>query len=118
MPGARRTRSLAWKAKITRVSHHRYTPVPPAFPHANGFNGFLRARLGDRALLSPSPPGSVSFFDRLISASGYQAHTTSPSAKCRSSFRHNRVHRIPHPTFVTIAIRPSFKGAGRRRLWI
>ena len=48
MPGARRTRSLAWKAKITRVSHRRYTPVHPAFPHANGFNGFLRALPGDR----------------------------------------------------------------------
>jgi hypothetical protein len=30
-------------------------PDHPAFPHANGFNGFLRARPGDRALLSPSP---------------------------------------------------------------
>jgi hypothetical protein len=28
----------------------------------------------------------------------------------RSSYRHNRVHRIPRPTFVTIAKRPSGEG--------
>jgi hypothetical protein len=31
----------------------------------------------------------------LISASGYQAHTTSPSAFVPFVFRHNSVHRIP-----------------------
>ena len=70
MPGARRTRSLAWKAKITRVSHRRYTPVHPAFPHANGFNGFLRALLGDRALLPPSPCGSSTKLDASVGAPG------------------------------------------------
>jgi hypothetical protein len=28
--------------------------------------------------------------------------------------RHRRVHRIPHPTFVTIAIRPSLVEAGQQ----
>src|SRR5579872_2469884 len=46
----------------------------------NGFNGFLRARPGDRAFLPPSPARCVSIDTNLISASGYQAHTTSPSA--------------------------------------
>jgi hypothetical protein len=36
----------------------------------------------------------------------------------RSSCKRTRVHRIPRPTSVTIAKRPSFKGAGRRCLWI
>src|SRR6201998_3310313 len=37
----------------TRVSHHGYTGSP-GIPARNGFNGFLRALPGDRALLSPS----------------------------------------------------------------
>src|SRR5579872_7408906 len=43
------------KMETTRVSHHGYSRNHPAFPHANGFNGFLRALPGDRAFLSPSP---------------------------------------------------------------
>ena len=31
----------------------------PGIPARNGFNGFLRALPGDRAFLSPSPPGSL-----------------------------------------------------------
>ena len=55
----------------------------PAFPHANGFNGFLRALPGDRALLSPSPADHPA---DLTPASRRQNHTTSPSAfQARSS---------------------------------
>src|SRR5579859_3390988 len=43
----------------------------------------------------------------LAPASGRQDHTTSPSAHAPFVFRRNRVHRIPRPTFVTIAKRPS-----------
>src|SRR5581483_832638 len=49
----------------------------------------------------------------LAPASGRQDHTTSPSASTAPVLRRQRVHRIPHPTFVTIAIRPSSSGAGR-----
>ena len=52
MPGGKRTRSLAWKIENTRVSHRRYTPDHPAFPHADGFNGFLRALPGDRLFVT------------------------------------------------------------------
>jgi hypothetical protein len=51
----------------------------------------------------------------LISASGYQAHTTSPSASMRVVCAQRRVHRIPRPTFVTIAKRPS-SGRGWREV--
>ena len=75
----------------------------------HGFNGFLRALPGDRALL---PPSLVDHPTNLAPASGRQNHTTSPSAKaslvrandCASTLR---VHRIPLPTSVTIASRPS-----------
>jgi hypothetical protein len=50
----------------------------PAFPHANGFNGFLRALLGEPGFLATIARRSSS--TGLISASGYQDHTTSPSA--------------------------------------
>src|SRR4029077_16981844 len=61
--------------------------------------------LVSRAFLPPSPADDPA---SLISASGYQDHATLPSAG--SVVRHidnARVHRIPHPTFVTIAKRPS-----------
>jgi hypothetical protein len=54
------------------------TPDRPGIPCANGFNGFLRALPGDRAFLPPSPTDHHPM--GLISASGYQDHTTSPSA--------------------------------------
>ena len=64
------------------------TPESPGIPARNGFNGFLRALPGDRALLPPSladmvlsKPGRA---DRtsanLTPASGRQDHTTSPYA--------------------------------------
>jgi hypothetical protein len=46
-------------------------------------------------------------FADLISASRYQDHAASPSASMRVVFAQLSVHRIPHPTFVTIAKRPS-----------
>jgi len=60
--------------------------------------------------------------ESLIPASGDRDHTTSPSAQpvsakrlCRASASlvswSRRVHRIPRPTFVTIAKRPSI-GSG------
>jgi hypothetical protein len=46
----------------------------------------------------------------LAPASGCQNHTTSPSALVAPVLRRRRVHCIPHPTFVTIAIRPFIRG--------
>ena len=103
MPGARCARSLVCRIKSTRVSHHGHTGITRHSPR-NGFNGFLRALPGDRACLSPS---SAVFSANLTPASRRQDHTTSPSASARFVKRAARVHRIPHPTFVTIAKRPS-----------
>src|SRR5260370_13758749 len=77
------------------------------------FNGFLRALPGDRACLSPS---SAVLPADLTPASRRQDHTTSPSASARFVKRAARVHRIPRPTSVTIAKRPSVgrDGAGFR----
>jgi len=45
--------------KSTRVTTS--TPKSPGIPARNGFNGFLRALPGDRALLPPSPCGLKGF---------------------------------------------------------
>jgi hypothetical protein len=102
-----RTRSLACKNK----KHASKSPqvrrkIRPSL--RNGFNGLLRALPGDRAFLPPSPVRCASIVTKLTSASRCQDHTTSPSAPAPIVSRHYRVHRIPHPTFVTIAKRPSF----------
>ena len=87
----------------------------PAFPHADGFNGFLRDLPGDR--LVDTVTGEVTSAN-LTPAPRRQDHTTSPSAKaCRKKLsrrcwyrpaevscedrsaplvlRRRRVHRIP-----------------------
>ena len=52
-------------------------PESPGIPARNGFNGFLRALLGDHAWL---PPSSADRSAHLTPASERQDHTTSPSA--------------------------------------
>jgi hypothetical protein len=102
--------AAACATKSTGVSNHRFTGN---IRHSlrNGFNGVLRALPGDRALL---PPSSVGRTTNLTPASGRQNHTTFPSAialfvcatNCAQRYR---VHRIPLPTSVTIASRPSYR---------
>jgi hypothetical protein len=105
MPGAWCARSRAWWVESTRVSHHGHTGNTRHSPR-NGFNGFLRALPGDRAFLPPSSPRSL-LLKNLMPASGHQDHTTSPSARRALVESAARVHRIPHPTSVTTAKRPS-----------
>jgi len=110
------------------------TPESPDVPARNGFNGFLRALPGDRALLPPSPadmflskPGWADLNSaNLTPASGRQDHTTSPYAATSfvsSPFDRSRAFRQPalpsrcapnaaastasHPASLTIRIRPS-----------
>src|SRR5229473_1694490 len=70
----------ASRAKLSEAherNHRGYTGnTRPSL--RNGFNGFLRARPGDRALLPPSLHGKIP--RNLTPASGRQDHTTSPSA--------------------------------------
>jgi hypothetical protein len=91
MPGARCARSRACSVVNTRVSHHGHTGTTRHSPR-NGFNGFLRALPGDRALL---PPSSADCSANLTPASGRQDHTTSPSAG--SAVRLRALPRPSHP---------------------
>jgi hypothetical protein len=103
-PGAQCTRGLACELKSTRASPPQVHRNHLRLSLRDGFNGFLRSLPGDRALLSPSPAEVTT---SLIPASGYQNATTSPSAIGAFVSCAIRVHRIPRPTSVTIAIRPS-----------
>src|SRR4051794_35260354 len=104
MPGARCARSRACSVESTRVSHHGHTGITRHSPR-NGFNGFLRDLPGDRALLPPSP-AKVVFrkLDASVGASGPHDFTVRVRAV---RLRRIRVHRIPLPTSVTTAKRPS-----------
>jgi len=66
----------------------------------NGFNGVLRALLGDHAWLPPSPVRRESVFTTLAPASERQDHTTSPSAATsfvRALFARLTLPRPSHP---------------------
>ena len=105
MPGERCARSLACdKNKAHERSHHGHTGNTRHSPR-NGFNGLYRALPGDRAFLPPSPLRSL-LLKSLTPASGRQDHTTSPSAGKRIRLVCCRVHRIPHPTSVTMRNAP------------
>jgi hypothetical protein len=95
--GRRECRTLGASAaacvvvESTRVSHHGHAGNVRHSPR-NGFNGFLRALPGDRALLPPSLADNSA---NLTPASGCQDHTTSPSASGALVFGTVSVHRIP-----------------------
>src|SRR5882724_4435307 len=97
------------QTKSTRQNHRYRRIIRPSL--RNGFNGFLRTLLGDHAWLPPSPVRRESVFTNLAPASERQDHTTSPSAQTPLVAQSLRsamcVHRIPYPTSVTIASRPS-----------
>jgi hypothetical protein len=119
---------------IERTRVTTSTPESPGVPARNGINGFLRALLGDRALLPPSPadmflskPGRADLNSaNLTPASGRQDHTTSPYAAtslvrslliAHGPFANPPCDPVarktlprpphPHPAFLTIMIRPS-----------
>jgi hypothetical protein len=85
----------------TRVC--QVTPESPGIPRA------MVLRLISRSPRRPAflPPSLADVAANLMPASGHQDHTTSPSACTRRRQSAACVHRIPPPTSVTIAKRPS-----------
>jgi len=106
MPGALRTRSLVWEKQNHTSVVTTVAPVHPAFPRANGFNGFLRTLPGDRAFLSPSSAEtSLRQLDASVEASGphdfaVRAPHRSSSSACASTasraLRPWRSRNAPH----------------------
>src|SRR6266852_2001577 len=91
---------------VERTRATTSTPESPGHPARNGFNAFLRALPGDRAVLPPSSadmflskPGWADLHSaNLTPASGRQDHTTSPYAATSfvsSPFDRSRAFRQP-----------------------
>jgi len=93
-------------SKNARGRNHRPSRITrPSL--RDGFTAYTCSPRGP-AFLPPSPAMLVMNISDLVSAPGDQDHTTSSSALTRSSACKlhaacDRVHRIPHPTLVTIA---------------
>src|SRR5579863_2226441 len=92
----------------TQVSHHRFAETP-GFPCAMVLTVSFALSLVT-GLCCHHRRAMQKHCRGLTPASGRQDHTTSPSASESLVLRHCRVHCIPHPTFVTIAIRPFIRG--------
>ena len=117
MPGARCTRSRAWCVVNTRVSHHGHTGNTRHSPR-NGFNGFLRALPGDRALLSPSP-GAVYCAELERQRRGVRTTRLRRPLQALSSEAPS-ASTASRPASVTIASRPSVgrDGANMDLIWV
>jgi hypothetical protein len=102
------------KIKSTPSKSTTVTPVSPGIPRAMVLTGSFVVSSVNRAFLPPSPR-NAKHCRELIPASGYQDAKTSPSAIHALVRRARRVHRIPHPTFVTIAKRPSSRARNARK---
>src|SRR6202451_4310364 len=100
--GSRECRTLGASAasrveENTRVSHHGHTGNVRHSPR-NGFNGFLRALLGDRAFLSPSPVRCASIVTRLnasVEASGphdFAVRVLAHSSRAPTASIASRIH--------------------------
>jgi hypothetical protein len=110
MPGARCTRSLMCEMGREHTSIVTIgSPVSPGIPARNGFNGFLRALLGDRLVCHRR---WWNCFRQLDAASRRQDHTTSPSARSAHRQARARVH-ASRPAVVTIAIAPLWDETAR-----
>jgi hypothetical protein len=91
-------------------SHHRFgLIIRPSL--RNGFNGVLRTLPADRAFLPPSPARSLCELDTSVGVSGPHDFAVRVEIVRRRGKRAatQHVHRIPRPTFVTIAKRPSWR---------
>jgi hypothetical protein len=97
-----RSRPRMQNKKAYEHRHHGHTGFTRHSPR-NGFNGFLRALLGDRALLSPSSAEMTSA--NLTPASRRQDHTTSPSASVPFVYS-TSASTASCPASVTIASAP------------
>ena len=123
MPGARCTRSLVCKMENTRVSHHRFTGSPGtpcavvltvSFVLSLMTGLCCHHRRADTSAQLDASVGASGPHDFAVRSLVARPHGIAARRRCR-------VHRIPNPTFVTIAKRPSI-GNGMARdkpvIWV
>jgi hypothetical protein len=84
------------------------TPESPDIPRAMVLTAYLRALPGDQGFVDTVTGGKLHRLDANLEASGPH-DLASPQSRCPRRGT-ARVHRIPHPTFVTIAQTPLLVG--------
>ena len=97
--------ALRVKIENTQVSHHRRAETS-GIPCAMVLTAYSALSLVNRACCHHTPR-NAEHCRELTPASGRQDHTASLSARALFVCQRPHVHRIPRPTSVTIAIRPS-----------
>ena len=106
--------SRANEKKHSELVHYRFWPDQSGFPRANGFNGFLRALPGEPGFIATIIGAMRKHRRQLDTSVGVSGpHDFAVRFPRASSWRAENVHRIPRPTFVTTAKRPSLRSAGR-----
>jgi hypothetical protein len=118
MPGAQCTRSRACRIGSTRVSHHGRTGTP-GIPARDGVTAYFVLSLVTGLFCHHHPRRNhLRQLDASVGASGPHDFAVRVSALVS---RATRVHRIPNPTSVTIAKRPSVLGRDGERgevIWV
>jgi hypothetical protein len=99
----------AQSVESTRVSHHRFTGTP-GFPRAMVLTASFALSPVTGLCCHRHRRSLLRQLDASVGASGPHDFTVRVSTVRLRTFVHRRcrVHRIPHPTFVTTAKRPSF----------
>ena len=103
--------------KNSKQNAHEHTGSAEAVRPSlrNGFTTYFVLSPARPCLFVTVIPKKRELLKNLTPAKGRQDHTTSPSASCAVRQRRRRVHRIPCPTSVTIAKRPSRLGRDAKR---
>ena len=106
-------------AKLPQSNFHRHITVLPQDRHPLGnqpspISATKMCAFDSRGAGLDSPRRLEIISQDLTPASGRQDHTSLPSASARLVKPHQRVHRIPPPTFVTIGRSAPLSGSGMR----
>ena len=114
-PGARCTRGLMCKMHKANAHEHTGSAETLRPSPRNGFTAYfvLSSVTGLSCHRRPQEALASWKLDTSVGVSGPHDFAVRNS---RARLAHRRVHRIPHPTFVTIAKRPSLRGTGWREL--
>ena len=94
------------KVKTTRVSHHGRTEITRHSRTRMVLTAYFVLSPGTGLSCPRRRPRCKSTAACLTPASGRQDHTTSSSAFAPPVLRRRRVHRIPHPTLMTLRNAP------------
>ena len=116
-PGARCTRGLACSVENTRVSHHRFTGTPGVSCAMVLTVSFVLSLVTGLCCHHHRAENSARLERqrRGVRTTRLRRPPTKSFVACQRHARPDGVHRIPHPTSVTIAKRPSWRARDSAR---